>query len=174
MERRYLQEKYKTEIDGLRAFAVISVILNHTYPSLLPNGFLGVDIFFVISGYVITLSLEGKKNKNFVDFFISFFHRRIKRLFPALIIFCIVSGILITLVNPLPQTAHITGITGLLGFSNLFLLKKGSNYFATETILNPFAHTWSLDVEEQFYLLFPFFIWFSGFGRQKIMAIKYY
>ena len=172
MEINYQKEKYKPEIDGLRAFAVISVILNHTNNNLLPNGFLGVDIFFVISGFVLTLSLDGKKNRNFIEFFINFFHRRIKRLFPALIIFCIISGLLITFFNPQPQISHITGITGLLGFSNLYLLKQSTNYFANDAILNPFTHTWSLDVEEQFYLLFPFIIWFSGFGRQKYSGKK--
>ena len=165
MEYQYFQKKYKPEIDGLRAFAVLAVILNHTSTNILPNGFLGVDIFFVISGFVLTLSLEGKKNKNFIDFFTSFFYRRIKRLFPALIIFCLITGILITLVDPFPRDDHITGITGILGFSNLYLLKQSTNYFANEIILNPFTHTWSLDVEEQFYLLFPFFIWFSGFDK---------
>lgn len=172
MESKYQQEKYKPEIDGLRAFAVVAVILNHTSNNLLPNGFLGVDIFFVISGFVLTLSMEGKKNKNFFEFFISFFHRRIKRLFPALIIFCVISGLLITLFNPYPQISHITGITGLLGLSNLYLLQQSTNYFANDAILNPFTHTWSLDVEEQFYLLFPFFIWFSGFGRQTYSGKK--
>ena len=64
MENKYQEEKYKPEIDGLRAFAVLAVILNHTSSNVLPNGFLGVDIFFVISGFVLTLSLEGKKNKS--------------------------------------------------------------------------------------------------------------
>ena len=167
-----IRVKYKSEIDGLRAFAVISVILNHTSSEILPNGFLGVDIFFVISGFVLTLSFEGKKNTNFVQFFLSFFHRRIKRLFPALIIFSLITGILITFVDPLPQSSHMTGITGLLGFSNLYLLKQSTDYFANESILNPFTHTWSLDVEEQFYLLFPFFIWFSGFSRKKYFGEK--
>ncbi len=172
MEYQYFQKKYKPEIDGLRAFAVLAVILNHTSTNILPNGFLGVDIFFVISGFVLTLSLEGKKNKNFIDFFTSFFYRRIKRLFPALIIFCLITGILITLVDPFPRDDHITGITGILGFSNLYLLKQSTNYFANEIILNPFTHTWSLDVEEQFYLLFPFFIWFSGFAKQTYFGEK--
>ena len=68
MEYQYSKEKYKPEIDGLRAFAIFAVILNHTSSKILPNGFLGVDIFFVISGFVLTLSLEGKKSKNFVEF----------------------------------------------------------------------------------------------------------
>ncbi len=172
MNNSYKREEYKPEIDGIRAFAVLAVILNHTSNKILPNGFLGVDIFFVISGFVLTLSLEGKQNKNFIKFFTNFFQRRIRRLFPALLFFCLISALLITFVNPSPQVSHITGITGLLGFSNLYLLKQSTDYFATETILNPFTHTWSLDVEEQFYLLFPFFIWFSGFATQKKLGKK--
>ena len=167
MEKQYLDKNYKPEIDGLRGFAVIAVILNHTSSKILQSGFLGVDIFFVISGFVLTLSLQDKKYENFFEFFTSFFYRRIKRLLPALIIFCITTAIFITLFNPLPQTGHMTGITGLLGYSNIYLLKQSADYFTKEALLNPFTHTWSLDVEEQFYLLFPFFIWFSGFGRQK-------
>ena len=172
MEHTYLKEKYKPEIDGLRAFAVIAVILNHTSYKILPNGFLGVDIFFVISGFVLTLSLEAKKDKNLIEFLKNFFYRRIKRLMPALIIFCLIISLLATLFIPSPKSANITGITGLLGFSNLYLLNSSTDYFATDVILNPFTHTWSLDVEEQFYFIFPFLIWFSGFGRQKYFGKK--
>ena len=165
-----IKKNYKTEIDGLRAFAVIAVIINHTSSSVLPNGFLGVDIFFVISGFVLTLSLEDKKSENLIDFLTNFFYRRIKRLLPALLVFCLITAILITFLIPSPKFAHITGITGILGFSNLYLLSGSTDYFATEAILNPFTHTWSLDVEEQFYLIFPFLIWFSGFGSQKYLG----
>ena len=167
-----IEKNYKPEIDGLRALAVIAVIINHTYSSILPNGFLGVDIFFVISGFVLTLSLEEKKNKNLVEFLTNFFYRRIKRLLPALLVFCLITSIIITFVIPSPKFAHITGITGLLGFSNLYLLNGSTDYFATDVILNPFTHTWSLDVEEQFYLIFPFLIWFSGYGSQKYFGKK--
>ena len=68
MEKQYLDKKYKTEIDGLRGFAVIAVILNHTSSKILQSGFLGVDIFFVISGFVLTLSLQDKKYENFFEF----------------------------------------------------------------------------------------------------------
>ena len=124
MGKQYLEKKYRPEIDGLRGVAVIAVILNHTSSKILPSGFLGVDIFFVISGFVLTLSLQDKNYKNFFEFFTSFFYRRIKRLLPALIIFCITTGIFITLVDPLPQSDHMTGITGLLGYSNIYLLRK--------------------------------------------------
>ena len=172
MYKSNIEKNYKTEIDGLRAFAVIAVIINHTYSPILPNGFLGVDIFFVISGFVLTLSLEAKRNKNLIEFLTNFFYRRIKRLLPALLVFCLITAIISTFLIPSPKFAHITGITGLLGFSNLYLLNGSTDYFATDVILNPFTHTWSLDVEEQFYLIFPFLIWFSGFGSQKYHGKK--
>ena len=77
------KSKYRPEIDGLRAFAVVAVIINHFNKDLLPSGYLGVDIFFVISGYVITSSLADRKSNNFLDFLTGFYERRIKRLVPA-------------------------------------------------------------------------------------------
>lgn len=85
---------------------------------------------------------------------------------PALLAFVLVTSLLICLFNPSPQLALRTGVTSLFGFSNVYLLQQATDYFAQSTELNPFTHTWSLGVEEQFYLLFPFLIWFSGYGRQ--------
>ncbi|MBO8217710.1 acyltransferase family protein [Prochlorococcus marinus] len=167
-----IKSKYRNEIDGLRAFAVIAVIINHFNKNILPGGYLGVDIFFVISGYVITSSLAWRKNKNFQDFLISFFERRIKRLIPALIPFTLITGVLICFFNPFPLITLRTGITSLFGLSNFYLLKQSTDYFAESTQFNAFTHTWSLDLEEQFYFLFPFLIWFSGFGKQSKNGIK--
>ena len=158
--------RYRPEIDGLRAFAVVAVIINHFNKDILPGGYLGVDIFFVISGYVITSSLFGRPSKDFKDFISGFYERRIKRLVPALSVFILITSIAICLFNPLPEITLRTGLTSLFGLSNLYLLKQSTDYFAQSTELNVFTHTWSLGVEEQFYIIFPLLIWFSGFGRQ--------
>jgi peptidoglycan/LPS O-acetylase OafA/YrhL len=164
--------KYRPEIDGLRAFAVVAVIINHFNKDLLPSGYLGVDIFFVISGYVITSSLAGRESKNFLDFLTGFYERRIKRLVPALVVFVLITSILICLFNPNPGPALGLGWRSLFGISNINLYRSSTDYFAQSTELNPFTHTWSLAVEEQFYLLFPFLIWFSGFGQQTAKGAR--
>ena len=161
-----IKSRYRLEIDGLRGFAVVAVIINHFNKEILPNGYLGVDIFFVISGFVITSSLYQRPSKNFKDFISGFYERRIKRLVPALSVFVLIMSIVICLFNPNPVLPLRTGLTSLFGLSNLYLLRQSTDYFAQSTELNVFTHTWSLGVEEQFYILFPFLIWFSGFGRQ--------
>ncbi len=160
-----IKSRYRPEIDGLRAFAVVAVMINHFNKEILPNGYLGVDIFFVISGFVITSSLYQRPSKNFKDFISGFYERRIKRLVPALSVFVLITSFTICLFNPNPSLTLRTGLTSLFGLSNLYLLKQSTDYFAQSTDLNVFTHTWSLGVEEQFYILFPFLIWFSGFGR---------
>jgi peptidoglycan/LPS O-acetylase OafA/YrhL len=153
--------KYRPEIDGLRALAVIAVILNHIHPALLPSGYLGVDIFFVISGYVITGSLLNREAKSLGEHLLHFYVRRIKRLFPALITCVLVTSLLISLLNPNPVDSLNTGMAALLGGSNLYLFQRATDYFASSTQLNVFTHTWSLGVEEQFYFFYPIFLWYA-------------
>lgn len=138
------KSRYRPEIDGLRAFAVVAVIINHFNKDLLPSGYLGVDIFFVISGYVITSSLAGRQSRNFLDFLTGFYARRIKRLMPALVVFILITSALIRLFNPDPGSALDLGWRSLFGISNIKLYQTSTDYFAQSTALNPFTHTWSL------------------------------
>ena len=162
-----LNTKYRSEIDGLRAFAVLAVIINHFNEKILPSGYLGVDIFFVISGYVITSSLSKRSKSNLFEFLCHFYERRIKRLVPALIVFVLITSLIICILNPSPGYSLWAGIYSLFGLSNIELYNTSVDYFAPDTKLNVFTHTWSLGVEEQFYFLFPFLVWFSGFGVSR-------
>ena len=159
------QRNYRPDIDGLRALAIGAVILNHFDRALLPLGYLGVDIFFVISGFVITSSIYHRDGGGLVQFWSAFYARRFKRLFPALAACVLITSILICLVDPAPVASLRTGLSSLFGLSNLYLLKQATDYFGTWADLNAFTHTWSLGVEEQFYLVFPLAVWATGFRR---------
>ena len=137
-------KKYRKEIDGLRAIAVIPVILFHTGFQIFAGGFIGVDIFFVISGYLITLiinkEIENKKFNLFV-----FYERRIRRILPALIFMLAVTYIISYFIF-LPGAHKTIGqfvITSIFSISNLFLYLRGNNYFGLEDGNNPLYHTWS-------------------------------
>jgi len=154
--------KYRPEIDGLRALAVISVILYHTKLNLFDReifkgGFIGVDIFFVISGYLITsiifqeLKITGKFS------FLYFYERRIRRIIPALLVVILASlPIAWMLIMPVNFIDFSKSILFSLGFSsNFYFHYSGQGYGEISSLLKPFLHTWSLSVEEQFYILFP-------------------
>lgn len=158
---------YRSEIDGLRALAVIAVIINHFNGSLLPSGYLGVDIFFVISGYVITSSLNNRISTGLADLVQGFYIRRIKRLIPVLVVFVLVTSLFVCLFDPYPALSLNTGIASLFGLSNLYLWLQATDYFGAATQLNAFTHTWSLGVEEQFYLIFPGIGWVTGWARKS-------
>ncbi|MFW3344177.1 acyltransferase family protein [Aliarcobacter butzleri] len=143
---------YRADIDGLRAYAVISVLLYHASFSFVSGGFVGVDIFFVISGFLMTKIIKEQLDNNIFsvkDFFI----RRIKRLFPALIFVFILTSIATYFIFPfsMRNEAIIQNIYSLYGISNInFWLESG--YFDNDKFLKPMLHTWSLGVEEQFYI----------------------
>lgn len=149
--------------------AVLAVIAFHLHAPLLPGGFLGVDVFFVISGFVITGSLARERQQRLRPFLLQFYARRVKRLLPLLVV-CVlltalVGALVITPGSVEAQATWQTGFAALFGAGNLALLARQSDYFAPVADLNLFTHTWSLGVEEQFYLLFPLLVFASGFVR---------
>ena len=152
-------QSYRPEIDGLRGLAVLAVVSNHLNHSWLEGGFLGVDIFFVISGYVITASINGRVNQPIGLFLGEFYRRRVQRLAPALITCIAITGLLTCLFVTDPNSSLITGATALFGVSNIYLLHESTNYFGLDASLNTFTQTWSLGIEEQFYLIFPAVAW---------------
>lgn len=148
-------------IDGLRAFAVLSVIAYHFNTGFAPTGYIGVDIFFAISGYVIALTLTQNPGASILQYISGFYKRRILRIMPALVVCLMVIGIFSQLFIPeswLSDSNNKTGIYAFFGLSNFALLSAQDGYFNIRTEFNPYLHTWSLAVEEQFYLFFPLFL----------------
>ncbi|QLE79164.1 acyltransferase [Francisella sp. Scap27] len=149
--------KYRKDIDGLRAFAVISVILFHLDLSWVKSGFLGVDIFFVISGYLITTIILRDLEQGIFSIK-NFYLRRIRRILPALIVVSIFTSFFAWLFL-LPQDLinYSWSLVSALGsFSNLFFFKTlNFGYFSTDSSIIPLLHTWSLGIEEQFYIVWP-------------------
>ena len=167
-----LKNIYKPEIDGLRALAVIGVIFYHS--ELLPGGFLGVDIFFVISGYLIT-SIIYKEYLNEKKFsFTNFYQKRIRRLLPALFFVILISSIVAyNFLLPSFFKEYVYSIIFSFFFSsNIYFHYEGQSYGANILSIKPFLHTWSLAIEEQFYLIFPlFFIIIAKFYFKNISLI---
>ena len=171
---------YRPDIDGLRAVAVISVILFHLNSSWLPGGFLGVDIFFVISGYLIggilfrELSTKTFSLKNF-------YLRRMRRILPAffaVVIVCLLVGMFLMIPGSNESTSlKQIALSSLFFAGNLFCSLKGG-YFATSTEMQPLNHLWSLAVEEQFYLIYPLVLWGilrlvkSFFGKKYVFILS--
>ena len=157
--------RYRPDIDGLRAIAVFAVVLYHLHAPALPSGFLGVDIFFVISGFVVTQSLVQKPPANWADYLWGFYARRIKRLMPALMSCVGLTSLMIVFIVEDPETSLRTGMTALVGTANMYLYAVAGDYFGQRAELNPFTQTWSLAVEEQFYLGFPLLLAWCGLTR---------
>jgi peptidoglycan/LPS O-acetylase OafA/YrhL len=174
-----MQIKYRPEIDGLRAISIIAVIIYHARLNfngynLLQGGFIGVDIFFVISGYligsIILKELITKKNFSFLNFY----ERRARRILPALFFVLIVS-ICFAWIYLMPSSLYefSKSLFSSLGFvSNIFFHYSGLVYGANNSFYKPLLHTWSLSVEEQFYIIFPLFLFICfKFFRNYILEI---
>jgi peptidoglycan/LPS O-acetylase OafA/YrhL len=152
-----MKNVYVSRLDGLRAVAVISVVIYHYWPKILPQGFIGVDIFFVISGFVIQRGLEQGSYKSLIHFY----QRRILRIAPPVILVVLTALLFgyLFLFDYEYRLLTTSGIASLL-FSQNFLLMKEVSYFDVSTISKPLIHFWSLAVEEQFYLIWPILFMF--------------
>ena len=158
---------YRADVDGLRAVAVLAVIASHLPEKFLPSGFLGVDVFFAISGFVVTSSLLNQRRTGLSHLYLGFLARRIKRLMPALTLCVAVTSVVVLATDPFPRHSIQTGLAALFGFANIVLFFFELDYFSPSSIFNAFTHTWSLGVEEQFYVVFPMFAWLFYFRLQS-------
>ena len=152
--------KYRAEIDGLRAIAVLPVILFHAGFDLFGGGFVGVDVFFVISGYLITTIILDDLEKN--RFSLLNFMKDARRILPALYFMIIISIILGWFILTLTFIETCFKQCLQLRVNSNYLIYLKSGYFARIAELKPFLHTWSLSVEEQYYLIFPLILMFFG------------
>jgi peptidoglycan/LPS O-acetylase OafA/YrhL len=171
---RKVEARYRADIDGLRAVSILLVVAYHAQPWLVRGGFIGVDIFFVISGFLITrIILSEAKAGTFSS--LAFYARRVRRIFPALIVVLATTS-LIGWIILLPDGFALLGkstAAGVAFVSNLFQLNQ-TGYFAPEAAENPLLHLWSLGIEEQFYIFWPLLLVLllgSKYRRIRIAAI---
>ena len=166
-----MTNSYRPDIDGLRAVAILLVISYHTFPNEFSGGFIGVDVFFVISGFLIGRSIL-KEIDGRAFTFTNFYQRRIKRIFPALTLIlsvCIIFGGLALSPEEYKQLGkHIFG--GSIFASNIFLWRE-SGYFDNLAETKPLIHLWSLGIEEQFYFLWPILMWWTAKLRKSHLIV---
>jgi peptidoglycan/LPS O-acetylase OafA/YrhL/lysophospholipase L1-like esterase len=163
--------KYRPDIDGLRAVAVLSVVIYHAFPDALKAGFMGVDIFFVISGYLISSIIFENIDRGSFSFG-QFYGRRIKRIFPALtlvLLSCLVFGWFGLLGDEFKQLGkHMAAGAGFV--SNFFLWQE-SGYFNNAAETKPLLHLWSLAIEEQFYIVWPLVVWLTWKRKWLFLSV---
>ena len=163
--------RYRPDIDGLRAIAIVSVLAFHAFPAVLPGGFVGVDVFFAISGYLITgLLLDGLATGRFG--LVDFYQRRIRRIFPALLV-VLVACLAYGWFNLRTTTYAALGehVAAGAGFVANLLLWSEAGYFDNASATKPLLHLWSLGIEEQFYLAWPLLLWLLWRLRHMRSAI---
>lgn len=163
--------KYRPDIDGLRAISVLAVVFFHAFPAWIQGGFVGVDIFFVISGFLISsLIIEGLENNTFS--FAAFYSSRINRIFPTLLLvlaLCFLLGWFVLLPNEYEQLGQ--QIVGGASFISNFFFWHDAGYFDTGAETKPLLHLWSLGIEEQFYILWPLLLWVAWKKQMHLFAL---
>lgn len=162
---------YRPDIDGLRALAVLAVLAFHALPAVLPGGFVGVDIFFVISGYLISSILYSSlQDRQFS--LLDFYSRRIRRIFPALITVFIASFAMGWYFFYADEFINLgRHMISSAAFIQNWMLASESGYFDTSAEIKPFLHLWSLGVEEQFYIIWPLLLWGAWMLRLNLLKL---
>ena len=170
-----MSTKYRADLDGLRALAVSGVVVYHAFPAMLPSGYIGVDIFFVISGFLVTSLLLDDASKSRFSI-LNFYARRANRILPALILVLItslVAGWFLLFPDEYKSLARQVA-SAAVSAANVYFFRI-SGYFDTDSATKPLLHLWSLGVEEQFYFVWPFvllvFIRFRKVGWGVLAAI---
>lgn len=168
----------RLDIQALRALAVSIVILFHLWPLILPGGYVGVDVFFVISGFLITNHLVRELQASGTIKITYFYARRIRRLMPTSTLVLLVTLFATLIVAPwrIWSETATQGITSALGIQNWILAKNSVDYFKSNNSTSPFQHYWSLSVEEQFYIVWPLFIlliWFVALKNSQQKQILF-
>ena len=164
--------KYRAEIDGLRALAVIPVILFHAGLEMFSGGFVGVDVFFAISGYLITtILIEDIENDRFS--IVKFYERRIRRILPALsLVMLVCIPFAWRWMLPSQMKDFLQSLVAVSLFASNILFWRESDYFDSAADEKPLLHTWSLAVEEQYYVLFPIFLFLMWrFGKARVFWV---
>jgi peptidoglycan/LPS O-acetylase OafA/YrhL len=164
---------YRPDIDGLRAIAVLSVVLFHGFPQIFKGGFIGVDIFFVLSGYLISRVIFEQLNLGTFNF-LDFYARRIKRIFPALLIVLFVAfiaGWFTLLADEYAQLGR--HIAAGAAFMSNFVLWGEAGYFDNSAHNKPLLHLWSLGIEEQFYIFWPLLLWLASKLKFSLFALTF-
>jgi peptidoglycan/LPS O-acetylase OafA/YrhL len=164
-------DRYRSDVDGVRAIAVMLVVIFHGFPEAMPGGFIGVDIFFVISGFLITGIIARGLSANRFSL-IGFFGRRIRRIFPALIVvLCAVLALGWLWMLPAPYAALSRDVAASAAFSANLALLLQEGYFDIESARKPLLHLWSLGIEEQFYLAWPLTLMLAARFRCSLLGV---
>lgn len=165
--------KFRAEIQGLRAFAVLLVISHHFFPETIKGGFFGVDIFFVISGYIITLNLMKTQSSSLKDFLVDFYGRRVRRIIPSalLVIALSVSMTYYLLGSITGSDTALDGIFATLFLANFHFNSLSLDYFASGLPQPILQHYWSLAIEEQFYLAWPLLFFVSRRALARLLSV---